>query len=322
MGKRPRGGKRKRRSVNSFRSKLLREVEPNIATLEAGNTATSDLGKCSYQYVCGGKSPFDLYTISAFGAPFADLRTLGNQDARWHIKSWARTEIINSTTLPTNITFYTCVPRYNINRSIYNAILGAAQSNVTQPTIDTYGLAAYNTSTDYTSTNRSWLSTSLAQYDAKNNAAGGSYALHQVPSVTPFDSPSFCRLFKITSVKHACVNPGKCFSLVIKRPYRRFDPLTNNIIITSTGGILWFKGEPFVIMKLMGGPVHDTADHTTSAPSATRVTYIQQKKYWIKFMSQADRAIAPVLQFATSFAGNPEVVQQPAAVVQTGPTNP
>lgn len=328
-GKRFRGNKRQRRSKSQFRGKLLREIEPWTATLEGASIATSPLGACTYQVVANGKNPYDYYTISQKAiqtGQLPNLLQLSNIANKYYIKLNTRAEIFNHSLVPINIVFYTCIPRFALPLSIFNTIgnsaglgTGTYNSVLTTPTSDTdIGLAKYNTSSDYQTTEPTYLGYQFAQYDAQAQSGSGSYALHTVPSLSPFDSPSFTRCFKITSVKQSCVNPGKCFSLTIKRPYKVYDPITQNAWITAAGGHAAFKGEPFIVMKLFGNPVYDANSTASVSLAPTKVAFATMRKYQIKLIQRSYRTIVPVLKFTSGFIGNPEFTQQPQSVSQTG----
>lgn len=316
------GSRRKLRKSRRRTFSQLKSVEPDITTLESGGVASSVTGRCSYSVVLAPKSGYDLNTLAVTTQNFPPMLQQGAD--KIFIKCWARTEIINQSLLPTNITFYTCKPRYNITRAMFSPIstamadLGAWTGGNTGG-CEPQQVARPNTSADY-GTNPSVLGNAFSTL-GYNLAAGSAYAgLHQIPSLTPFDAPLFTRLFKITSVRQSCVNPGKCFTLSSSRPYARWDPLTMNVRGDQLSGAIAYKGEPIVVMKLQGGPVCDTSVHTNTTIAPTRVSYVCQRKYFHKIIENNRRSITSTITLPTGFGvnGHPEYVTCPSSQVQTG----
>lgn len=324
-GKVSRFSRRKRRSVKRRTSFLLKGVEPAVATIESGGVATSGVGRCSYSVVLSPNAAYDYYALNQVSlAPNFPIFSSSGVTQKWFTKCWARTEIINQSLLPTNITFYTCVPRYNITRAMFS-LTTQNQQDLGGFTGGSTGflnpqIANFSTTASYTGF-PSVLANSLAAYDYGVENAAAPYGLHQIPSITPFDSPVFTRLFKISSVQQACVNPGRCFTLSSVRPYKPFNSMIQQFG-TQLSAHIAFKGEPIVIMKLQGGPVSDAGLPNNSTVANTKVSYVAQRKYSVKLLHNGTRSITTVYTLPTGFSSTPEFVTMPSTQVQTSAAAP
>lgn len=313
--------RRSRRKARRRASFHLDAIEPLITTIESGGTSTSTTGQCSYSVVLAPNSGADFNTLTDNSKNVNVTNPLTTANVKIYYKCWARTEIINQSLLPTTITFYTCKPRYNITQSIWSPLTTGMVNLGTFPGTATAGvnipqIANTQTTANYGTTG-SYLGYAFSALGYQEFGTAPYAGLHQVPSLSPFDAPLFTRMFKITSVKQACVNAGKCFTLTSSRPYKRYDPMTMNPRGDQPAGCIAYKGEPIVIMKLVGGPVTDTSQLTMATLAPTRVGYVCMRKYSCKFVQQALRRVTALQVLPTGFAGTAEYVSFPASAAQT-----
>lgn len=283
-----------RRKGTSFKAKLLRQLQPTLATYEAGVRGFSRPGQASYTILSMVRPVSDLYNLFTAALPTSINPMYKANGAEgtpnYYTKTFCRTELASASTAPLNIQLYTIVPKRNIRRTALQLNTG---SNIPGSDADwvaqDFGVIGPNgmgigTNTGYNSsatatgygaglfqggrpgelarspTGVAFFERSFQSIDSKYNADGADQLLWTLPIYTPFDSPRFMSSFKIIkATKPMCLNPGKCFTVTQKSGYQRykFPDVDDPSGVTDATAYMCLKGQPIIVAKVWGTPSHD-----------------------------------------------------------------
>lgn len=102
----------------------------------------------------------------------------------------------------------------------------------------------------------------------------------QDQTLTPFESPLFCREYKILRSRKMILQPGQMVSQTLKsKKMRMYSDAENDV----AGAALAYKRgvTQLLLIRLQGLPAHDTMTDTNIGTTQARIDTTSMRKYWV-----------------------------------------